>query len=399
MYEETININTISEIRSRVTTYLGVNAIDKITEILVALKERSITRVLVVSGAHSYKKSGAWDHVEPAMKDNGISYELYNGVTPNPSVDEVDAAVSTGKSFGAQAVIGIGGGSPIDVAKSTAALCASDGQTGRDLYEYTFTPRQALPIIAINLTHGTGTEVNRFAVASIPEKEFKPAIAYDILYPLFSIDDPALMLTLSREQTLYVSIDAVNHAIEAATTTTSTPYSIFTAKETIRLVAKYLPIALDDPQNLNARYFLTYAAMLAGISFDNGLLHCTHALEHPLSAVKPEVIHGYGLALLLPAMLRHIYPAKGRIIADVLSPIVPDLTGTEDEGISAASGMRQWFSNLGVPMGLKNAGFVESDIYTLADLVSKTPSLGMLLSLTPVKSDRTSIESIYSESM
>ena len=99
-------------------------------------------------------------------------------------------------------------------------------------------------IVVINLTHGTGSEVNRFAVASITKLNYKPAIAYDCIYPLFSIDDPALMTKLSPKQTRYVSIDAVNHVVEAATTTVANPLAILLAEETIRLVAKYLPLSL-----------------------------------------------------------------------------------------------------------------------------------------------------------
>ena len=235
----------------------------------------------------------------------------------------------------------IGGGSPIDAAKSAAVILAYPDKNARDLYEFKFTPIKALPVIAINLTHGTGTEVNRFAVVSIPEKQFKPAIAYDCIYPLYSIDDPALMTGLSADQSRFVSIDAVNHVLEAATSKAATPYAILLAKETIRLVAKYLPIVEKDPKDLTARYFLTYASILGGIGFDNGLLHFTHALEHPLSGVKSDVTHGHGLALLLPAVVKQIYPASGKVLADILEPIVPGLTGKADEGEKAAAGRQK----------------------------------------------------------
>ena len=100
---------------------------------------------------------------------------------------------------------------------------------------------------------------------------------------------------MSEKQTKYVSIDALNHVIEAATSTVASPYSITLAKQVIELVAKYLPKAIENPDDLEARYFLAYAAMMGGVSFDNGLLHYTHALEHPLSAVKPEYRTSYAL--------------------------------------------------------------------------------------------------------
>ena len=118
------------------------------------------------------------------------------------------------KDFGAKAVIAIGGGSPTDAGKSVAILLEYPEKTAEDIYDFTFAPEKAAPIISINLTHGTGTETNRFAVVTNLEKNFKPAIAYDCIYPMFAIDDPQLMTKLSPKQTRYVSIDAVNHVVE-----------------------------------------------------------------------------------------------------------------------------------------------------------------------------------------
>lgn len=186
--------------------------------------------------------------MERALKEQGLGYVIYDKVTPNPTADSVDEATKMGRDFGANAVIAIGGGSPIDAAKSVAILLEYQDKTARDLYELSFAPQKAVPLVAINLTHGTGTEVDRFAVVTIPEKEYKPAIAYDCIYPMYSIDDPELMTGLSLEQTRYVSIDALNHVIEACTTKTANPFSILLAKETVRLIAKYLPRAVENPR-------------------------------------------------------------------------------------------------------------------------------------------------------
>jgi Alcohol dehydrogenase, class IV len=175
------------------------------------------------------------------------------------------------------------------------------------------------------MTHGTGTGVDRFVVATIPSLNYKPAIAYDCIHPTYSIDDPALMTRLSPNQTRYVSIDAVNHVIEGTTSTVANPLSISFGVETVRLVAEYLPKAIENPDDLNARYALFYASMIAGSSFDNGPLHFTHALEHSLSAVKPGLTHGLGLSMLLPAVIKECYPACAKAMADLLAPIVPGL--------------------------------------------------------------------------
>jgi len=199
MWIKDVDINQVVELRVKPNVYFGVGAINKMEDIAKDMKSKGLDKIIVVSGKNAYKSSGAWAVIEKAFKNNGILYTNYAEVTPNPTVDAVDAATKLGKEFGAKAVMGIGGGSPIDAAKSVAILLANENYTARDLYEFKFAPTEALPIVAVNLTHGTGTETNRFAVVTIPETEYKPAIAYDCIYPSYSIDDPALMQNLSKK--------------------------------------------------------------------------------------------------------------------------------------------------------------------------------------------------------
>jgi len=399
MWENSINISEVSEIRAKSTVYLGVGAINKIDDIISELKTKNINKILVVSGKKSYKISGAWGPTEKALNENNIEYKIYDNVTPNPTTHQVDDAAKMGIELGAQAVLCIGGGSPIDAGKSVAILLNYPDKSARELYEGKFTPTTAAPIITINLTHGTGTEADRFAVVSIPETETKPAIAYDCIYPVYSINDPALCTKLPTEQTKYVTLDALNHVIEASTTVTTNPMSILMAKETTRLIAKYLPVAIDNPEDLTARYYLMYAAMIAGISFDNGLLHFTHALEHPLSGLKPELPHGLGLVMLLPSVIRKIYAARPEILADVLSPIIPGLEGKVNEAEKAAVEMENWLSTLGITSKLSDEGFTEHDIDKLTAQVFGTASLAGLLSLAPVNADEQVVRDIYRESL
>lgn len=399
MWKNEVDINQVVELRLKPNVYFGFGAINKIEDIAKDMKSKGIDKILVVSGRNAYKSSGAWEVIEKALKNNGIAYTNYAEVTPNPTADAVDAAAKQGKEFGAKAVMGIGGGSPIDAAKSVAIMLANEGVTARDIYEFKFIPEKAVPIVAINLTHGTGTETNRFAVVTIPETEYKPAIAYDCIYPSYSIDDPALMMNLSPEQTIYVSIDAVNHSIEAATTKVASPYSISTAKECIELVAKYLPIINKDPQNKEARYFLLYASILGGVSFDNGLLHFTHALEHPLSGVKPKLSHGLGLAMILPAVVKYIYPAKAKTLASLFSTIIPDLKGTPDEAEYAAKKIEEWLFSVGITKKLTDEGFSEADVEKLVNLTFETPSLSGLISIAPVEGTKEVVKAIFTESL
>jgi len=399
MWEKDIDINQVQEIRTRTLVYFGCGAIEKIEDISNDLKSKGINKVVVMSGRNAYKSTGAWDYVEKALKNNNIEYVNYDKVTPNPTTEAIDEATKMAKEFGAQAVITIGGGSPTDAGKSVAILLKYSDKTASDLYEFKFTPNEAVPIVAINLTHGTGSETNRFAVATILEKNYKPAIAYDCIYPTYAIDDPKLMVKLSPKQTRYVSIDAVNHVVEAATSLVASPYSISLAREVIELVGKYLPKAIANAEDLEARYYLCYAAMMAGVCFDNGLLHYTHALEHPLSALKPEFSHGLGLAILLPAVVRNIYAAKAETLAYILEPIVPNLKADANDTEKAANGVYEWLKSVDVPNKLKDEGFSEFDVETLTNLAFTTPSLDGLLGIAPTKATKESVAAIYKESM
>lgn len=399
MWEKDIDINQVVEIRTRTNVYFGVGAIKKIDDIVKTLKTKGIDKVIVMSGRNAYKATGAWDYVEKALKDNGVGYINYDQVTPNPTTVHVNEAAKMARDFGAKAVIAIGGGSPTDAGKSVAILLEYPEKTAENIYDFEFVPEKAAPIVSINLTHGTGTETNRFAVVTNLEKNFKPAIAYDCIYPMFAIDDPQLMTKLSPKQTRYVSIDAVNHVVEAATSTVASPYSISLAKQVIELVAKYLPKAIANPDDLEARYFLAYAAMMGGVSFDNGLLHYTHALEHPLSAVKPELSHGLGLAILLPAVIKTIYKDRPHVLADILAPIAPGLRGEASEADKAAKEVQSWLQSVDVPQKLEDEGFTEADVEKLVDLVYTTPSLSGLLDIAPSGNGRDVVEAIYRNSL
>ena len=399
MWTKDIDIHEVREIRTRTNVYFGVGAIQKIHDIAKDIKSKGINKVIVMSGKHAYIATGAWDVVKAALEENGIEYVNFAQVTPNPNTHHVNDAFKLARDFGAQAVIAIGGGSPTDAGKSVAILLENPDKTAEDIYEFRFTPTKAAPIISINLTHGTGTETNRFAVVTSLEKNFKPAIAYDCIYPTYAIDDPQLMTKLSPKQTRYVSIDAVNHVVEAATSTVASPYSITLAKQVVELVAKYLPKAIANPEDLEARYFLAYAAMMGGVSFDNGLLHYTHALEHPLSAVKPDLSHGLGLAILLPAVIKTIYKDRAATLADILAPIVPELKGTPDEAEKAAEGVYAWLKSVDVPEKLTDMGFKAEDVDKLTDLVFTTPSLQGLIDIGPSGNSREVVRKIYEESL
>ena len=146
-------------------------------------------------------------------------------------------------------------------------------------------------------------------------------------------------------------------------------------------------------------FLISVIRMIAGICFDNGLLHFTHALEHPLSAMKPELAHGLGLAMIVPAVVREIYPAVSDVLASVLAPIVGPVKGVPEEASDVARKFESWLFSVGVTKKLKDEGFTEEKIARLVHLTRRTPSLDGLLSLAPVASDDAAVARIYRTSL
>ena len=165
------------------------------------------------------------------------------------------------------------------------------------------------------------------------------------------------------------------------------------------MVGKYLPKAIKNPEDREARYYLCYAAMMGGVCFDNGLLHYTHALEHPLSAMKPDFSHGLGLAILLPAVIKNIYSAKANTLAYILEPIVPGLKPEASDAQKAADGVYEWLKSVDVPNKLKDEGFSEADVEKLTELAFTTPSLDGLLGIAPTEATREAVAEIYRASL
>jgi len=401
-WEEKVDIRKVFKLQpARPITYFGVGAIEKTDEIAKELKGKGIDKLLVITGKAGYKTSGAWEPTERALKGNGIEYSLYDKVRPNPTYANCDEAAELGRGMGAKAVMGIGGGSPIDTAKTVAALLEYSDKRAKSFYEEKVVIEKATPIIAINTTHGTGTEVDSVAVAQ-SDGEYKPALYYSSIYPTYSIEDPSLTKALPLEHTIATSVDALNHATEAATTTVTNPYSISLAKEAVRLISKYLPQALVEPENLTTRYWLQYASALAGISFDIALLHITHVLEHSMSALNPKVIHGMGLGILLPSVVKFIYPAVPEVLSSIYYPIVPELEGVPGEAEYVARKVEEWLFSVGCTRKLTEY-FTEKDIPSLTQtsisITSINTVMDTLLAVAPIKVTEEVIRRIYEDSL
>ncbi|OLN26497.1 Alcohol dehydrogenase [Desulfovibrio sp. DV] len=392
-----IDINRVFTLQpTRPTTFFGIGALARINDILADLAQSGCDAVLIVTDPVAYKASTAWDTVRPAL-DAHVAWDHYDGVRANPTFANCEAAAKTGRLINAKAVLAIGGGSTLDTAKTAAALLAHPGRKTADFYEKNAAITAALPLIAINTSHGSGSECNAYATAQ-SDGEDKPIIHSPHLYPAYTIEDPRLTISLPAKHTVATSIDALAHALETATATTASPYSICLAKDAIRTITAFLPTAIRQPGNLTARYWLMYASAIAGISFDLGSLHITHALEHAMSALNADVTHGEGLGILLPAVLREIYPATPEILADLLHPIAPDLTGNPGETDTAVERLKQWFASIGQPASM-SVYFTGADVPALTRMAIKSPLSKCLLPQAPIRVDGSVVERIFQNSL
>ncbi|MDY6985086.1 MAG: iron-containing alcohol dehydrogenase [Candidatus Thermoplasmatota archaeon] len=378
-------------LHSKPLAYFGRGAIGNVDK----LAEEIEGKLLVVTTRSAYKRSGAWDAVKRALEGREIEYELYDKVRANPTYENCGEATQIGIDIGADWVMGIGGGSAIDTAKIVSVLIKHPGKKAKDLLEDGFEVNDACQKIAINLTHGTGTEVDKFAVSQ-SDKEYKIGIGLNAFYPDYTIDDPDLTKTLSKEQTIATSIDAMNHAFEAATNANQNPYSILLAKEAIALIAKNLRATIDDPLNSELRERLLFASAIAGMSFDITGTHITHVLEHAISAIKPEIAHGTGLAVFLPAVVEVVYPAMPELVSELLAPVVK-LQGKKDEVSKARAGVKEWLESFGINTHLGDYGFSSEDRREIEDR-ALSRFFERQLEGSPIKVDRALIGRIIEES-
>ncbi len=353
-------------------------------------------RVYLVTGRRSAEISGALRDVVQILERCGVKYERFSEVFPNPTDSLVNRLGELMWRFGAEAVIAIGGGSVIDTAKN-ASVVASCGGAIEDFIKGRREVRNALPVAAVNLTHGTGTEVDRYAVTTIERTKEKISLAHPAIYPRISIDDPRYLLTLPRNQTIYTTLDALYHAIESSTARGSPPIVEPLAEEAVRLIARYLPRAVENPSDLEARYWLLYASMLAGIAIDLGRTHLVHAIEHALSGLKPELPHGAGLAIIGPKIVELTYRAQPEKLWRLLRHIDPELEPVEEHGRRAARAVEEFQKRVGFSERLRNYGFSEEHEDQVVKLTMS--SLRFLVDLAPFEVSENTVKEVFRGSL
>lgn len=338
-----------------VRLFFGLNVVENIGSIV-----ESRSRVLLVTGKKSAKVSGAYDEVTSVLKSIDASVDVWDKAEPNPTikhVNELKAVLEEGYQY----IIAVGGGSTIDLAKASRMIYSCGG----DIIEYLYGTKKVCremrpPLIAINLTHGTGSEIDRYSVVTVNDTREK--LGFTAGYPDVSFDDPRYTVSLPHNQTIYVTMDAFAHAVESATSKLSSPFTELLALETIDLIVKYLPRALEKPTEITYRYWLLYASMLAGIGIDHGVTHVGHGLEHVLTGLNPNLPHGAGLAILFKELISLIYRINPDTMARILKPLEPSLKPDPSDAERARKAYNRFLESIGFNETLGDYGFAMDSV-------------------------------------
>ncbi|WP_419205454.1 L-threonine dehydrogenase [Photobacterium leiognathi] len=337
-----------------------------LTQAADAIKSHGFKKALIVTDK-VLNQIGVVTQVAVLLTERDIDSVVYDGTQPNPTIKNVDEGLALLKENQCDFVISLGGGSPHDCAKGIALLAANGGQIG----DYEGVDRSAkaqLPVVAINTTAGTASEMTRFCIITDEERHIKMAIVDKNSTPLMSVNDPQLMLAKPASLTAATGMDALTHAIEAYVSTAATPITDAVAIKAIELIQQNLRTAVKEGQNLNAREQMAYAQFMAGMAFNNASLGYVHAMAHQLGGYY-NLPHGVCNAVLLPHVQRYNAQVSAERLRDVAKAMGVDVEGmTAEQGADAAlEAIVALSKDVGIPSGLKELGAKEEDIALLAD--------------------------------
>ena len=261
--------------------------------------------LLVTSAGQSAKRHGYLGRVEEQLTQAGVRAVLYDQITPNPTKAEVLAGAALCRKEGCDFVLGLGGGSSIDAAKAISVMARNPG----DYWDYVSggtgkgkaVPNAPLPVVAVTTTAGTGTEADPWTVTTNEETQEKIGFGYEKTFPVLSVVDPELMVSVPPRLTAYQGFDALFHSTEGYLNRTASPISDLMALEAIRLIGKSLPRAVRDGADLEARGDVALANTLSGMVETLSGCISEHSIAHAMSAYHPKLPHGAALIAISKA--------------------------------------------------------------------------------------------------
>lgn len=333
--------------------------------------------------------------VTDVLDNKNIEYAIYDETKPNPTVKNVNDGLALLKEKECDFVISLGGGSAHDCAKGIALLATNAGEI-KDYEGVDKSKKPQLPMVGINTTAGTGSEMTLFAIITDEERHIKMALVDKHLTPIIAVNDPMLMLAMPKSLTAATGMDALTHAIEAYVSTSATPITDACAEKAIELISNYLVNAVENGQDVEARDMMAYAEYLAGMAFNNASLGYVHAMAHQLGGFY-NLPHGVCNAILLPHVQEYNKATSASRLAKIAKIMGGNIEGlTDEQGADLCIDMIKSLSQtIGIPEGLGVLGVKESDFETLA-----TNALNDACSLTnPRKGNLEEVIAIFRKAM
>ncbi len=333
----------------------GINKIDILGEEVKKYGKKA----LIVTGRSSTKKSGLLDKAISLLKKEGLSYELFDKVEKNPVFSCVYQGAKMCKDKNCDVIVGLGGGSVMDASKAIAFCVKNEG----DIADYIFAKKdgsEALPIILVPTTCGTGSEGNGFAVLTNDETKDKKSLRTDVIVPSVSIVDPNLMKTMPKHILASVGFDAFCHNMEAYISKAAQPFTDIYSYYGMKLLTKNLIKVYEEYDNSDAWESVSLASTIGGMVINTAGVCASHGLEHPLSGLK-DIVHGQGLAALTPVITDKTYSYS----VDKYNDIALLLGGKKAEECSSL--ISDMLDKLNLNIDKKQFGISENDIDWLCE--------------------------------
>lgn len=334
------------------------------------IQDMDIRKALVVSDRQLIS-SGVAEQVLSILRKSGLDYVVYDEVQPNPTCQNVHEGLQVYQEHDCDAIISIGGGSPQDAAKAIGIVATNGGHI-RDYEGLHQSHHKSVPLVAINTTAGTSSEVTINYVITDEERKVKMVMVDRNSLVSLSVNDPELMLSKPASLTAATGMDALTHAVEAMVTPGGFTVTSATAAAAVELIFEYLPRAVRDGSDLEAREHMTYACFLGGMAFNNAGLGYVHAMAHQLGGVY-DLPHGVCNAMLLPYVeemnAKHV-PGKFRHIAKAIGMNVKDKSD-EECSMYVIDAIRQLAREVGIPEKLSELGVTDPDLELLAENAMK----------------------------
>lgn len=338
------------------------------------VKALGIKRVLIVTDK-GVISAGLMKPIEDSLKAAKIKYAVFDRVESDPRYEIVADCVLAARNSYAQMLIGLGGGSPMDITKTSAVMLTNKGPIGA-YFGVNLIPKRGLPTILIPTTAGTGSEVTPIAILSDEGEKLKKGIVSPYLYPAIGILDAELTAALPPHVTAATGMDALIHAIEAYTSVNATAITDMYCVKAIALIYRNIRIAYAKGDNLDARTAMMEGAMLAGIGFANAGVTAVHAFAYPIGA-EFHIPHGIANTLMLPHVIRFNVLGNLEKFALLAKPFGILTDGLDDLAIvdKVIAAIDRLVDDIRVPRHLADFGVKEKDIPMLADGVMKVTRL------------------------